>query len=158
MYFKGIDHILTTLASFSMSTATNNSISPNIHAVVWKISNIHQETRKSTPCLNIIAPETTGNCNLFTSCQTSNISRTLIGNNIVDHSGVVGASPVQLHLHSRFNTCLQLIGHGQLQDDTRIIQVFLFGASYIRCITVHIFNAACGDVSISHEAFYRKIS
>ena len=27
-------------------------------------------------------------------CKTSNISRTLVGNNIVDHSDVVGASPV----------------------------------------------------------------
>ena len=27
-------------------------------------------------------------------CQTSNISHTLVGNKIVDHSDVVGASPV----------------------------------------------------------------
>ena len=27
-------------------------------------------------------------------CKTSNIRRTLVGNNIVDHSDVVGASPV----------------------------------------------------------------
>ena len=27
-------------------------------------------------------------------CQTSNISRTFVGNKIVDHSDVVGASPV----------------------------------------------------------------
>ena len=27
-------------------------------------------------------------------CQVSNISRTLVGNKIVDHSDVVGASPV----------------------------------------------------------------
>ena len=27
-------------------------------------------------------------------CETSNISRTLVGNKIVDHSDVVGASPV----------------------------------------------------------------
>ena len=37
-------------------------------------------------------------------CQTSNVSRTLEGNNIVDHSDVVGATPVQLHLRSRLNT------------------------------------------------------
>ena len=30
---------------------------------------------------------------IFTSPQTSNISRTLVSNNIVDHSDVVGASP-----------------------------------------------------------------
>ena len=42
--------------------------------------------------------------------KTSNIRRTLGGNEIVDHSDVVGASPVgaaeallQLHLHSRLN-------------------------------------------------------
>ena len=27
-------------------------------------------------------------------CQNSNVSRTLVGNDIVDHSDVVGASPV----------------------------------------------------------------
>ena len=27
-------------------------------------------------------------------CQTSDISRTLVGNKIVDHSDVVGASPI----------------------------------------------------------------
>ena len=39
--------------------------------------------------------------------QTSNISRTLVGNKIVDHSDVVGASPfgaAQRHLHFRLNT------------------------------------------------------
>ena len=40
--------------------------------------------------------------------QTSNIRRTLVGNKIVDHSDVVGASPfsalLQLHVHSRLNT------------------------------------------------------
>ena len=54
--------------------------------------------------------------------QVSNISRTLIGNNIVDNSDVVGAAPMlQLHLHYRLNTWLQWIGHKQLQDETRII-------------------------------------
>ena len=35
--------------------------------------------------------------------QTSNISRTLVGNKLADHSDVVGAAPalLQLHLHSR---------------------------------------------------------
>ena len=45
-------------------------------------------------------------------CQTSNISHTLVGNKLVDHSDVVGAAPVehrlsvllQLHIHSRLNT------------------------------------------------------
>ena len=33
-------------------------------------------------------------CHIYEYRQTSNISRTLIGNDIVDHSDVVGASPV----------------------------------------------------------------
>ena len=57
--------------------------------------------------------------------QTSNISRTLVGNKIVDHSDVVGASsPVALlllHLHPRLNAWLQWIGQRQLQDDARNI-------------------------------------
>ena len=32
--------------------------------------------------------------NIHIYCQTTNISRTLVGNKIVDHSDVVGASPV----------------------------------------------------------------
>ena len=56
--------------------------------------------------------------------QISNISCTLVGNKIVDHSDVVGASTVvllQLHLHSRLNTWLQYIAQRQLQDETRNI-------------------------------------
>ena len=38
-------------------------------------------------------------------CQTSNISGTLVGNKIVDHSDVVGASPVgAAHTTSSFST------------------------------------------------------
>ena len=36
----------------------------------------------------------TANINFATYRQVSNIRRTLVGNNIVDHSDVVGASPV----------------------------------------------------------------
>ena len=36
--------------------------------------------------------------------QTSNISRTSVGNKIVDHSDVVGQALLQLHLNSRLNT------------------------------------------------------
>ena len=47
--------------------------------------------------------------------QVSNIRRTLVGNYIVDHSDVVGASPVGAaptisNLHSELNTWLQWIG------------------------------------------------
>ena len=56
--------------------------------------------------------------------QTANISCTLVGNKIVDHSDVVGALPavlLQLHLHSQLNTWLQWIGQRQLQDESRNI-------------------------------------
>ena len=43
--------------------------------------------------------------------QISNISRTLVGNKIFDHS----------HLHSQLNTWLQCIGRRQPRDMTRII-------------------------------------
>ena len=62
--------------------------------------------------------------------QTSNISRILMGNKIVDRSDVVGASPsalLQQHLHSRLNTWNQWIGQRQLQDETMYIQVWVFG-------------------------------
>ena len=55
--------------------------------------------------------------------QTSNISCTSVGNKIVDHSDVVGASPVNAaptYLHFRLNTRLQWIGQKQLQDEMRI--------------------------------------
>ena len=39
---------------------------------------------------------------------------------------------LQLHLYSRVNTWLQLIGHRQLQDETRNISIVGFGALYIR--------------------------
>ena len=66
--------------------------------------------------------------------QTSNISHTLIGNKLVDHSNVVGALPalLQLHLHSRLKTWLQWIGQSQLQDETINIKVLGFGVTYTR--------------------------
>ena len=48
--------------------------------------------------------------------QTSNVSHTLVGNKIVDHTDVVGglkhglSGLLQLHLHSRLNAWLQWIG------------------------------------------------
>ena len=56
--------------------------------------------------------------------KTSNLSRTFVGNNIVDNSDVVGAAPVallQLHLHSQLNTWVQWIERRQLREDTRNI-------------------------------------
>ena len=51
----------------------------------------------------------------------SNMSRTLVGNKIIDHSDVFEAAPVQLHLHSRLITWFQWIGQGQGKDETRNI-------------------------------------
>ena len=48
---------------------------------------------------------------------------------------------LQLHLHSRLNTCLQWIGQRQLQDKTRNIQVLGFAVPYIRGLTVYTYLA-----------------
>ena len=69
----------------------------------------------------------------YCQCQTSNRSGTLVGNKIVDHSDVVGASPVGADpTTSSFSTNIwfQCIGQRQLQDETRI--VLGFGVTYIR--------------------------
>ena len=74
--------------------------------------------------------------------QTSNISRTLAGNIIVDYSDVDRLSALlELHLHSQLNPWFQLSGQRQLQDETRIILVLGFGASNIRDFTVTIMHA-----------------
>ena len=57
---------------------------------------------------------------IFEYRKTSNIRRSLVGNEIADHSDVVGAAPVQLHLHSRLNIWFQGIRQRQPQDSTRI--------------------------------------
>ena len=56
--------------------------------------------------------------------QTSNLSCTLVGNKIVDHSDVVGAPPIgaaPTSSHYRLNTWLRWIEHRHLQDETRSI-------------------------------------
>ena len=52
-------------------------------------------------------------------CQTSNISNTLVGNKIVDHSDIVGASPVGAAPTSSSFLTEQWIGQRQLQDRMR---------------------------------------
>ena len=64
--------------------------------------------------------------------QTSDISCTVVGNKIVDHSDVDHS----LHFRSQPNTWFQWIGHRKLQDKTKIISVLEFGAAYIRDFTV----------------------
>ena len=73
--------------------------------------------------------------------QTSNINHTLVGNKIVDHSNVVGASPVgtaPTTFHFQLNTWLQCIAQRQLHDETQNIPVLEFGMPYIRDLMVVI--------------------
>ena len=75
--------------------------------------------------------------------KVSNIRRTVVGNIIVDHSDVVGASPVgAAPTTSSFSTYtwLQWIGQRQQQGETRNIYVLGLGASYIRELTVPSFH------------------
>ena len=75
--------------------------------------------------------------------QISNISRTIVGNKIVNHSDVVGAflsALLQLHLHSRLHNWIRWIGQRQLLDETGSISVLEFGATYIRGLMVYINN------------------
>ena len=51
--------------------------------------------------------------------QSSNIIRIFVDNKIVNHSDIVGAALLQLHLHSRLNTRFQWNGRGELQDERR---------------------------------------
>ena len=53
--------------------------------------------------------------------QTSNARRIILNNKMFDDSDVVVAAPVQLHLHSRLNTCLEYIRQRQLQAEMRNI-------------------------------------
>ena len=74
--------------------------------------------------------------------QTSNIRRALVGNQIVDHSDVVGASALlQLHLHSRLNTWLHYITKRQLHDETRNILSFGIWCACFGYLTVCRLNA-----------------
>ena len=71
--------------------------------------------------------------------KTSNISRTSVGNNIVDNSDVVGASPVgAAPTTSSFPTYtwLQWIERRQLQEDYKKHLDLGFGAIYTRGFTV----------------------
>ena len=81
--------------------------------------------------------------------KTSNISRTLVGNKIVDNSDVVGVSPVgDAPTTSSLSTWLQWTGRRQLQDDTRNILVLGFGATYTTGFTV---NVSHGFILYNHN-------
>ena len=88
---------------------------------------------------------------------TSNVKSTLVGNNIFDHSDVVGAYPavlLQLHLHSQLNTWLQWIGQMQMQDKTRNIYLLGFGAPHIRGFTVMMFSVICWSLGFRFSPVY----
>ena len=81
--------------------------------------------------------------------QTSNIRCTLVGDKIVNHSGVVGASPVgTAPTTSSFSTCLQWIRQRQLQDETKNISVLGFGATYIRGLIVSRINVLLSSMKM----------
>ena len=63
--------------------------------------------------------------------QISNITCILIGNKMVDHSDVDGASPVQLQPHSRLKSWLEWIGQRKLQDKTTNIIVLGFDGTLL---------------------------
>ena len=69
--------------------------------------------------------------------RTSNISGTLEGNKIVDHSNVVGASPVGA-VPTTSLSWLQWIGQRQLQEETIKTEVLGFDASWFSGLTVYI--------------------
>ena len=110
--------------------------------IVWKMVSIPIKIRWSyilnrkpytgnTVCLNW-----DGSSNLFSIYRkTSNISRTLVGNKIVDNPDV----------HSQLNTCLQWVEWRQLYEDTRNIWVLGFVATYTRSFTV-CFEQAPGSL------------
>ena len=75
--------------------------------------------------------------------QVSNIRRTLVGNWIVDHSEVVGASPFgAAPTTSSFSTWLHYVVQRQLQAKMRNIRVLGFGPSCIRDFTIIELNPA----------------
>ena len=54
---------------------------------------------------------------------------------------------LQLNLNPGLNAWFQWIGQRQLQDETRIVYVLGFGASYIRDFTVRQSSPICGQQS-----------
>ena len=63
----------------------------------------------------------------------------------------------QLHLHPRLNTCLHWIGQRQLQDETRNIEVWGFGASYIGDFTVIKFYSYTDDSTPASSVTSRQL-
>ena len=74
-------------------------------------------------------------------CKTSNISCTLVGNKIVDHSAVVGASPVGAAPTTSSFSTLHLASRDSAKTAARQYEnlVLGFSAPYIRDLTVSIY-------------------
>ena len=85
-------------------------------------------------------------------CQTSNISRIFVGNSIVDHSVVVGASPaalLQLHLHSKLNPWFQWVrAETTARRDKKHLNVGIW------CVLYKKFNGRCCDRMFMQTAAY----
>ena len=66
--------------------------------------------------------------------QTSNISSNFVGNKLIDHSDVIGASHVGVApTTSSFLAWLQWIGQRQLEDE----ELLAFGVTYIWGLTIN---------------------
>ena len=86
--------------------------------------------------------------------------RTLVDNKTVDHSDVIGASPVgTAPTTSSFSTSwLQRIRQRQLQDESRDNEVLGFGVTYSRGLTVYYHTYQhCNDIVISHFLSLQRI-
>ena len=68
--------------------------------------------------------------------QISNISRTLVGNNIVDHSDVVGASPAGAA--PTIASFSKTIRKDTVKARRQTFKFWGFGAAYIRDLTVYL--------------------
>ena len=76
--------------------------------------------------------------------QTSNISRTLDGNKLVDHSVIAGAAPTTSSF--RINTGLTWVGQRYLQDEKRSRKTFEFWdlVRILLEVWYHIWHDICG--------------
>ena len=96
--------------------------------------------------------------------ETSNISHSLVGKIFFDHSDELEhhlSALLQLHLHSRFNSWLQWFRERQLQDKTRNIKVYRFGAIIVSSmIRPHklIFTSPTMEVFFSLIMFLKLLS
>ena len=88
--------------------------------------------------------------------QTFNISRTLIGNKIVDHSDVVGA-PFVAQLNSPLKTWLQWIWQRPPRHETRNIPVFGIGTAYTRgCHGLYSSRSRCVSFQWRNSSFGKQ--